>query len=265
MEEEQVLEEVTQEAEVKQEEKPAGYNPVDVKTATPEEIEARIKHLYGQNRDLMKETRASKKELSEIKAWKEQLESRQEVQAVDTEITHLMQQRKEARMAGDDDRVDEINDKIAELKSEKKLAMKSEVRSKPEENEEEIDQAVIQDMQAASLWGDELSDDGTFLRPWAQRSHKRYSDAISELNKIYYDPANANKTIEEKLAILERKMSPKTASTNVLGKGNAPRTSGDKAPQLTADQKKWADRMYERIKDPNERYKRYAESLKRSA
>lgn len=154
----------------------------------------------------------------------------------------LKQQRRDARERGDWDTVDEVNDKLEEIRI-RKLSLQNQpkqqqTQEKPRvQNAREAAQyaesqgAISADEQGIiSAWQDETNSYGEPLRPWSNASDPRYSAALVEARAVFSNPMFQNKSMAEKLAEVDRRMGLETQKSrqevmgsNVMGAGNLTR------------------------------------------
>lgn len=248
--------------------RPAGYDPVDFEKATPQEIATRMRYVYRQAKDAQEQNTKLKGTIKEMERKLEKISGDIGVQGVDREISHLESQRKEARAAGDDDRVDQISDKIADLRAEKRLSQRN---IKPDNNQEEpeVNHELERDRGYVNLWASELTEAGNYVRPWAQPGHPQFKRATDMLNLISTDQRFSHYTLDEKLMILEREMKAKPSgqgTQTVLTGGNRPTARKGDDDRLSDNEKDVARKMFRgtKYKSDEDRFKAYAKA-KRSA
>lgn len=243
--------------------KPPGYDPVDPRTATPEENEARIKYIYAQLKDSKKENKGLRSELAELKKNQENIQNSIQMDSTDREIQNLEVLRKEARAAGDDDRVDKISDQIAELRFEKRLAKnKPNDTTKPQQEPfEDYDPERARAMDYIDDWSREVGTNGQFVRPWGVPGHPDFQKAVRTLHKITSDPSLVDYSLNDKLKMVEREMNGTKAGGAIPGRSQLNGSRGGTGHGLTAKQMEMADKLLRgpKYKTPEERYKRYAE------
>jgi len=233
--------------------KPEGYDPVDPSTATPEQIQQRIDYLYRQVKDNERDKRDSRKILAEQSRLISELTN-----GMGTVVNHLQDKnfadsesqlvtlRQQAFERGDAKAYDEINDKLMDIKLNKKLtatqrqAIQSQNQNQPQQqfnNAAEIAQRSVQDgeldpndARLIATWQDERDESGTPLRPWAYSSSPLHIQAAREAAAVWNNPRFA--TTEQKIAEIDRRMgvAKRTVSSNVMG---ANLTNGKKSNKVT--------------------------------
>jgi hypothetical protein len=230
--------------------KPPGYDPVDWDAIglTPEQkavVDARTRYLYHQ-------VRAGKEERSEFRKHNDELQARLEAlekDKVENTKTAITQAIKQAR---DEGRVEDELKLVGQLNS----------LDKPKEEKPKVNEEWWKT--SAERWAVETSETGELKRPWIVPNHPDNPKATGLLFKIKERWEQEGRALNEStlpflLMELDQNMQkpggPKTPA--VLGtsqtKGPAP-----KETELTGEEKYFADRTMSHIKDPADRYKRYA-------
>lgn len=234
----------------KNDNKPAGYYPVDPKTATPEEMGDRINYIYGQ---LKHGTRKHEKELSEWrKVAEQQSKTISELQnATGAVVNHLQQktfneteanlkaQLKTAYETGDTTLMADVNDRLAEVKARKlyaeqnkqKQPVQQESRTAPQYEYDES--AQFDGKEIVEAWQAETDENGNALRPWSKAGHSENGEALAITYSVMNNPKYENYTMEQKLAVVDSRMGinkPQGGKQNVMG-GRL--TSKSKVSKLT--------------------------------
>jgi hypothetical protein len=206
--------------------KPEGWDKVDFQNDPPDKIEHRFNRLFKQTKQFQRDLQARDELLAEQSAVIKELHDRQnkvvnhiQNQDFNDAETKLIQARKEARANGDDDRVDAINDQLAEIKL-KKLSATAAPKQQPQQPQrpqnatEAAKYAVSQgalaeeDQEVIQTWQEEADEYGEPLRPWALASDPEYVSAVAIARSIM-SPENkkfAKKSMAEKLAEVDRRM-----------------------------------------------------------
>ena len=241
-----MTEEVTEEVTETPEEKPKGYDPVDLdKTGLTEEekeaVQDRLNYLYKQvktNQGFIEEFRDHNTKLAEkLEKQSDRLSS---LESADGErsINSIKAELAEAAEIGDTDRVAELTDQLIEVKVESKQPREPEA----EKPNADAPTMSIQDQQAVSRWAGEVTDDGHLARPWLNPAHPDSPKAQATANEIVNDPDWAGKSLPEQLAEVDRRMSSKTAATPpVMSSRGRPQKKSK--PTLTEEEKHIARRM----------------------
>lgn len=207
--------------------KPAGYAPIDVKTASPEEIQERLNYLYSQVKD-------SKRTMGEYrKITAEQSKLLGELQnGVGAVVNHLQDKtfsdneaaltakRNAAYEAGDTKAYHEAQDKLDDLRLEKKMAEKVKpVKQEAPKNNDYTGYDDPEDEAFVDSWQAEKDESGTRLRPWAFGNHPRHHEALIETEAVMKSPRWKDKTMQQKLAEVDRRMGVEKVANkqNVIG------------------------------------------------
>lgn len=229
--------------EVKQEStKPAGYEPVNVAEATPEQIQERLDYLYRQ----AKQTKRMEKEMGKLeKIAAEQSKLIEELSSgMNTVVGHLQtkevneseaqikRQMADALNNGDTNAYVEAQAKLMEVQTRKFSTPTAKTESAKQayageriNPREAVDYSVNegdltpQDAGYIKSWMDEKDERGRGLRPWVSQGDPDYIAAVKETESVFTNPRFANLTIDQKLAEVDRRMGltkPSTGQT-VMG------------------------------------------------
>jgi hypothetical protein len=214
--------------------KPAGYDPIDPATSTPEQTQERLNYLYGQVKHSEREKREMKQILSDQSRLISELSQGQ--QAV---VNHLQEKnftdnessiRLQMRTAwdkGDNDTYFALQDKLDEIRIDKKLA----ARTKPQESQQpknavnyaqtaqgtgELTQA---EFDATDAWQNERDESGGLVRPWAFGDNANHQAALREAAAIFNNPRYATLSYDGKLAEIDKRMgiSKRAVGQTVMG------------------------------------------------
>lgn len=224
------------EAETKEtNERPAGYEPVDVSNLPPE-VKDRIDYLYsqvkGNNRTLLDYRRIAEQQSKTIDDL---------VNGVGSVVNHLQErdfatteaqiakERDDAWERGDIKAYHAADEKLTDIKVEKKLSQKKPAQVKQPEPEQELsDEGYMapEDKVIVDSWQDERGDDGRLLRPWAfagdpKNPAAEYKVANAYTMAVLANPKFQNATLSEKLAEVDRLMGTQKSPPrqNVMGGG----------------------------------------------
>lgn len=236
----QIVEQPVQQ-EAQQTQKPDGFDPVDPRTASPEQIQARIDRLYKNTKRY--ESKAS--EMEQVNAVLiEELRQLKENQG--RIVTHLQtddfknaeQQLKADRQAawnsGNSAAYDDANDKLRQLDI--RRAMK-EMAPPPQQQVQQprptVDQTVDNSVQRGLLtreegdtykaWQNETDNYGQTRRTWLNENDPMFRKALRVGAGVLDSPVFQNRPFGEKLKEIDRLMGiqqPAQANQNVLGGGN---------------------------------------------
>lgn len=228
--------------------KPAGYDPVDL-SDLPEDkrqaVEDRIKYMYGQvkgNERALKEFREYKDIAAEQARIIEELQNgmgsvvehlhTQEYAETESQIKAQMRQ---AHETGDTDAFIELNEKLSELKLEKKLQEKekktapAQKSATPNTNSQSAISA--EESSVIESWQQERDSSGNLIRPWAfDTAGEDYINALQEANVIFNSPKYRNLSVDKKLEKLDERLGVKksTSSQTVMGGGFTTNNRGAK-------------------------------------
>lgn len=241
----------TPEAQPNGHDRPAGYEPIDPKTATPEETQERINYLYGQ----VKHSEREKREMKQILAEQSRLigELSQGQQAVvthlqektftDTEAT-LRAQMKAAWEKGDNDAYFSLQDKLDDIRIEKKLATKAQPQQQAQQPQQprnavqyaqqaqDTGELSPAEFAATNAWQNERDASGNLVRPWAFGNDPNHEGALREAAAVFNNPRYSNLTYEQKLDEVDKRMgvAKRSGGQTVMG---ANLTSPAKQTKLT--------------------------------
>lgn len=232
--------------------KPPGFDPVDLTTATPDEIKARMDRLYGNGkryeakaRELEKTNEILIQRFQELAQGQQQIVSHlHETNYHEAEST-LRQQQRTAWDKGDLETYHAATEKLLEVKAEKAAAKRDAKQQKPNETRPQMADRVVSATDAINLavqngevtdseaniyraWASEADPYGNPKRPWVNETDMRNSTAAFEGRAVFNNPAFANKTFAEKLREVDRRMGLPTQSpqgSNVLPAGGLTRSS----------------------------------------
>ena len=220
------------EEEHKQEEKPKGYDRVDV---SDPKIKDRIDYLYKQvkasdetNRVVRSEYQKVAQALEYATRELEELKSRQVKNDEDARLQHLRGEMKRARELGDDDAADKFSELIAEFKAEQKISQRDAENNKryqeyqASQRQQQQQQPFSQEeVEYANSLKDELAEDGSPLRPWMRADDKDFKVAQLLAAEIVTEK---KLPLKEALQELDRLMFEK--------RGIAPKKNTPKSPEV---------------------------------
>ncbi len=220
--------------------RPAGYDPIDPKTATPEQTQERINYIYSQLKPTQRENREMRNLLAEQSKVIDQLSQNQ--QAV---VTHLTQKSfadgkeqlkiamQEAWKKQDNASYIDAQNKLMDLQVDERLQDKLN-RQQPQQQTNghiprdaaEIARGAVQagelnadEYRTTESWQSERDESGNIVRPWAFSTDPSYTAALFETRSVMANPRFANLPYAEKLAEVDRRMGvqKKTSSQSVMG------------------------------------------------
>jgi len=267
--------------------KPAGYDPVDVETSTPEQIKERLDYLYRQVKDTKREKAQSERERREerqilqeqsrliaelTQGYNGVINHLQDKTITDTEES-LNRQMQEAWAKGDDKAWIAAQNRLTDLRVEKRLLAEKrpkEIKQPQQQNPVYRSAAEIAreasnegelsetDYRTVDAWQSEKDENGQPLRPWAFDGNPQYRDALVEMQAILNSSKFQNAPYEQKLAELDRRMgmAKRTGGQNVM---SANLTGGKKTARVTLSPD--IERMVLRTKWGGSKHKTDAERL----
>jgi hypothetical protein len=228
--------------------KPAGYDPVDPSNSTPEQVQERLNYLYGQ----VKHSDREKKEmrsvlaeqsrlLSELTAGQQAVVSHLQDRSITETESSLKSQMQSAWEKGDNNTYFALQDKLDDLRIEKKLAAKSKSEPQSQQSKGAIDYAQQaqgtgelsqEEFNATNAWQSEKDENGNLVRPWAFGSDPNHRAALEEARAVFNNPRFANLPFDKKLEEVDKRMGTqkRTGGQNVMG-GNL--TTPSKQGKLT--------------------------------
>jgi len=243
--------------------RPAGYDPIDFKTATPEEIEARFHHVYKQVKDtkrLERDMREFKKIADEQSRYIEELTTGfsgmashlQERTFAETEAS-LNTQMRTALESGDTAQFVEIQNKLIDIRAEKKLQEQQQKQApvpRQAPQQQPVPQLEPEDQRVVNSWQEERDATGMPLRPWAKNRGTEtdpdpmFMHALFETQAVMSNPAYANMDYAQKLAEVDRRMGvKKTGGSQTVMGGNLTGASKPSKLSLSPEQERIAVRM----------------------
>lgn len=216
--------------------KPAGYAPVDVKTASPEQIQERIDYLYRQVKPKERENREMRQLLDQQSRVISELSEGQ--RAVVNHLTQknftenkqqLQQAMQDAWQKQDNRAYIEAQNKLMDLQVDERIA----ARQQPQQPQQRMPQSAAEvannavqtgeinpeEYRATETWQSERDDNGGLIRPWAFSTDPSHQAALFEARSVMANPRYANLTYEQKLQEIDKRMGvqKKTASQSVIG------------------------------------------------
>lgn len=166
----------------------------------------------------------------------------------------LKAQRQEAYNRGDLPAVDEINDKLHDMKLQRRIA-ELQVKQQPQVQQrgfnagDAVNNAVQSgaitpsDAEVYRAWANEQDEYGNLKRPWVNEYDGRNKAAAIEGKAVFSNPALSNKPFAEKLKEIDRRMgvvNQQAGGSNVLPAGNLTRTAKSNTVKLTPYQEQVA-------------------------
>lgn len=259
----QSTEPVTQEAapeQTKNDSKPAGYDPVDVKEASPEEIQQRLDYLYKQVKPTQRELKEAKQIMADQSRMIEELSSGMYavVDHLQTDATGkaedaLRLQMQQYLEQGNTAAYIEAHEKLTDMK-----IKKNQPKPQPKNETQKMAYAGAKQVADTALQQDEISaddaryvetyqaekdDNGRPLRPWTMNKSgdpnnpdPEFVEGLIEARAVFTNKRYTNWTMEQKLAELDKRMGVQkaTGGQTVMG-GNL--TGRGKTSKITLSPK----------------------------
>lgn len=246
-----------------------GYNPVDIDSASPEEIKTRLNYLYKQAK-LGQQTQKEYRQLREITDRQAQViedlqngmyqfaDHLQNKTFAETESS-LRAQMQAAYEAGDFMALTAAQEKLTDLKVQKATNQNKPkpVAKQPTQQPQaqvpsyEYDNTVeYEGKEAAEAWRFETDNSGAPLRPWAEQGHPEFQSALAVTLNVLNNPSYEKLSMEQKLAVVDQRMGTKrtTGHQTVMNGGLNPKPRIAKVV-LTPEMEKIATRT--RFGGPN--------------
>jgi hypothetical protein len=255
--------------------KPEGWDHVEI----PDEVKPRFNRLYGEVKTLQRISREKDDILRQQSEAIEDLRKNQtqvvsylqDTDFVKTE-SQLKEQRKEAYEKGNLLLVDDINDKLAEIKIEKKLSKLNKVNEQKEaprgfDANKAVERANLspEDMEVYKAWANETDDNGNLVRPWVNERDQRNIAAATEGAAVFRNPIYANRAFGDKLKEIDKRMGliNQNTASGVMGTGNLTSSKKSSTLKLTPNQEKIAlkTQFAGRGKKPEEHLAAYKKQL----
>lgn len=230
--------------------KPPGYDPVDLDDLPEDKKRAvsdRFSYLYGQVKgnertlnDFRNIAAEQARQIEELtKGFGAVAEHLHTQEFAETEA-ELLTQMKDAHETGDTAAYIAAQDKLLDLKAEKKLQEREKKNApapKKDENNNTQNQPAITPDESRVLesWQQERDANGELIRPWAfdrsgNGTDPEYITALQEANVIFNSPKYKHLSIEKKLEMMDVRQGVKksTSSQNVMGGGFTTNNRGAK-------------------------------------
>lgn len=231
--------ETSQPQEKSGDQKPEGWNQVDL---TPEQ-QKRFNRVFKELKDYQRETNdlrgVAKQQfeiINELRAGQNQIVSHlQNTNYTDVE-NQIKTQKKQALDRGDMDAYDSFTEKLNDIKIERKLQEKQ-AKAQPQVQQQQqqpissidvVENAVQKgaisrsDAEVYNAWANELDDTGNLIRPWVNERDMRNTTAAYEGRAVFSNPSMQNKPFADKLREIDKRMglAQRQANQSVMGAGN---------------------------------------------
>lgn len=225
--------------------KPAGYDPVDVKEASPEEIQQRLDYLYKQVKPTQRELKEAKQIMADQSRMIEELSSGMYavVDHLQTDATGkaedtLRLQMQQYLEQGNTAAYIEAHEKLTDLKIKKNQPkqqppQKNETQKMAYAGAKQVADSALQqdeistdDARYVETYQSEKDDNGRLLRPWsinksgdANNPDPDFVEALIEARAVFTNKRYASWTMEQKLTELDKRMGVQkpTGGQTVMG------------------------------------------------
>ncbi|NDD53786.1 hypothetical protein EBZ39_07890 [bacterium] len=237
-------------------------------------IEDRFKRIYRDLKLSDERNRMLQSKLEEVQGAASQIQTKLEQKEKEDAVSSIKSQIRQAKETGDDATVERLQEQLAEVLVEVKLAKmqkKPELEKKAEqqvvrETQDEIGRLTSdRDARIIQAWATEEDENGDPVRPWALiSSHKKAAQATEMLTKILKSGEYDELSIEEKLQMIDEQISGKPnskAAPAVMKNENAVKGVKKSSDALTPEEERVAMRLF-RGKTPEEAKKLYLQGKK---
>lgn len=236
-------------------EKPAGYDPVDVSSASPDKIQERFDYLYSQvksNERTMREYKSiaaeQSKYIEDLTNGMGQVVNHLETQNFSQEEDQVTKEMRAAFEAGDMDKFIANQKKLVQLEAKKSSPKQVQ---KPAQKQDPSYESMSQDDQKlVDAWQEETDERGQALRPWSKNTgtdddpDPDFVRAMLIAQRVF--KANPHKSARENLLEVDRKMGVKSTnmggSQSVMG-GQLQTLAKKQNIRLTPEQERLAVKM----------------------
>ena len=223
------------------------FNRLYAQVKTQERVQGEI---IDQNRKL----------LEKLEAYENENKTTKHV----SQLEQLKTTRREALMAGDLVKADELDEQIFELRSAKPKVVEPKTAEETYELQPEVKARVVE-------WANETSDDGEMLRPFILVGHPKHRACMTIIESVLQDEALYGKDVEDYVkavdkalianGIMKTKTKVQAAPSPVLESSTQP-PGGRQVQKLSFEEQHVAKRMYPNDPDPVARYIKAKEKLK---
>lgn len=240
------------------ESKPAGYEPIDPKTATPEQTQARIDYIYRQLKPTQRENKEMRQLLADQSRIITELSEGQRVvvnhlteKSYNDSETQLKQQMQDAWKKSDNVAYIDAQTRLNEIYAQRAVAKIQQPQQPQQQNNSYNPQSATngaqesvispEDYRTTESWQNERDDTGNAIRPWAFGTHPNHRAALRETAAVFENPAYENLDYAAKLAEVDKRMGVKksTNSQQVLG-GNLTKPGKKTTIELSPKQREIA-------------------------
>lgn len=278
-----------------------GYNPVDVKTATPEAVQERIDYLYRQVKDKGNREREVNKILSEQARVIDELAKNQnavvnhiQTKTLDDSEDVLTSAMNHAFEKGDHKGYLEAQRKLIKLGVDKELLKN---RPQPQAHvpqpqhsggkynsasqiaNDAAGEGYLSNDEArlTEAWQNERDETGNFVRPWARTADMNNPDqafaaALRETQGVFSNPRYAALSYEDKLAEVDRRMgvakrvaNQSVSAGGLTGKGKTAKITLSADIEKMVRQTKWGGSKYKTDDDRLDAYRKQLATFRKGS
>lgn len=245
--------------------KPDGHEQVPLGAAEQQRFNRLYRQVKAQDERLMHQGKHLETVTNSLIQTRQQLEATKGQDA----IAALRGQIKEAREAGEEDKVDRLREQLGEVQAEVALSKKiaAVTPAKPQAKVAEAQPAVHlspRDMAAIHKWSKETDAEGNYLRPYAaHEDHSQSEEAMLTLKELLQNEEDL--TIGEILDQVDKKFgkAPKRQGQAQVASGDLTAAKVSEKPTLTRQQAEIAVKVFPNLA-PAEARKKYYAGLQRA-
>lgn len=276
-----------------------GYNPVDIETATPEQIKERMNYIYRQMKDNEKSSKQSEKMLREYRGLAAQQSQQIEelTKGFNGVVNHLQTKNLDdnedqltalmnaAFERGDNKGYLEAQKKLIKLGVDKELIQRkpAPVQQQKQPTKQNSASQLANDasnegylssdeVRLTEAWQNERDENGELLRPWSKDTDNRFAAALRETQGVFSNPRFENMSYEDKLAEVDKRMgvAKRVANQTVSAGGLNGRNKTAKVT-LSADIEKmvratkWGGSKYKTDDERLDAYRKQLQNVKKGA
>lgn len=282
-------------------EKRPGYDPVDIETASPEQVKERINYLYRQVKDKDKREREvnriladQSRVIAELTAASNTIVSHIQTKTLDDGEEQLTAVMNSAFERGDNRGYLDAQKKLVTLRVEKELLQrqpKAQPQTQPAQQTNGKYNSASQiandasgegylsseEVRLTEAWQNERDENGNFLRPWTRTSDVNnpdpaFSAALREAQGVFTNPRFANATYEEKLAEVDRRMGvakrvtgQTVSATGLTGRGKNTKITLSADIEKMVRHTKWGGSKYKTDDERLDAYRKQLSAVKKGA
>lgn len=159
------------------------------------------------------------------------LTSKQQKEEDNSAVDVIRQKIRQARALGDDDKADELNEMLIELKTEQKLRQANEKKEdvkKPQVKQQDASPFLAEEVNYVDTLRYEVGEDGEFTRPWLHKGDANFDFAVEQGARIAkkYDQLGKQVSIATIMGELEKVMIAKQKKEGAVSHSVLPSSKG---------------------------------------